>query len=98
MRIAVALSGGVDSSVSAYLLKKQGHDVIAIFMKNWDDEDDPSCPAARDYEDALMVADKLGIPLYAFDFSADYWDNVFEHFLKELKLGYTPNPDILCNR
>ncbi len=98
MRVAVALSGGVDSSVSLYLLKQQGHDVIAMFMKNWDDSEDSSCPAARDYEDALMVADKLGIPLYAFDFSTAYWDNVFDHFLQELKLGYTPNPDILCNR
>ncbi len=98
MRIAVALSGGVDSSVSLHLLKQQGHDLIAIFMKNWDDEEDPFCPAARDYEDALMVADKLGIPLYAFDFSSEYWDNVFGYFLEELKQGYTPNPDILCNR
>lgn len=98
MKIAVALSGGVDSSVSLLLLKEKGYDVVAIFMKNWDDDDDPQCPAALDYEDALMVCQKLDVPLYAFDFCESYWDNVFSSFIKDLKLGYTPNPDILCNR
>ena len=67
-------------------------------MKNWDDDDDPSCPAAQDYEDALMVCQKLDVPLYAFDFCNSYLKNVFSHFIEDLKLGYTPNPDILCNR
>ena len=98
MKIVVALSGGVDSSVSIFLLKQAGYDVTALFMKNWDDSNDPDCPAARDYEDALMVADKLGVPLHAFNFAESYWDNVFSHFIEELKQGYTPNPDILCNR
>ena len=98
MKIAVALSGGVDSSVSLLLLKEAGHDVVAIFMKNWDDDDDPNCPAAQDYEDALMVCQKLNVPLYAFDFCESYWNNVFSSFIEDLKKGYTPNPDILCNR
>ncbi len=98
MRIAVALSGGVDSSVSLLLLKEAGHDVIALFMKNWEDDDDPACPAAQDYEDALMICEKLGVSLYAFNFCESYWNNVFSQFIDELKLGFTPNPDILCNR
>lgn len=98
MKIVLALSGGVDSSVSLSLLKDAGHDVVAIFMKNWDDDDDPHCPAALDYEDALMVCEKLKVPLYSFNFSESYWDQVFSSFIDDLKLGYTPNPDILCNR
>lgn len=96
-RIAVGLSGGVDSSVTAKILLDQGHDVIGVFLKNWD-SNDPQCPAAEDATDARMVAQKLGIKFYSFDFSKEYWDNVFEYFLKENKAGRTPNPDILCNR
>lgn len=93
------MSGGVDSSVSALLLKRQGYNVIGIFMKNWDESDsNGNCTATQDYEDALAVSAHLGIPCYAVNFSAKYWDNVFENFLDELKAGRTPNPDILCNR
>lgn len=95
--VAVGLSGGVDSSVTAHLLKESGYNVIAFFMKNWDDEDE-HCPAKRDYEDALTVCDTLKIPLYTLNFAQEYWDEVFETFLTELKQGHTPNPDILCNR
>jgi tRNA-specific 2-thiouridylase len=91
------MSGGVDSSVTALLLKEAGHEVIGIFMKNWD-EDDAECPAIQDYEDALSVCQKIDIPLYSFNFSSDYWDLVFENFLSDLKKGFTPNPDIFCNR
>ena len=97
MKIAVGMSGGVDSSVTAFILKEAGHDVIGIFMKNWD-EDDRECPAIQDYEDALSVCQKLNIPLYSFNFSKEYWDNVFVSFLEDLKKGFTPNPDIFCNR
>ncbi|MBM3193196.1 MAG: tRNA 2-thiouridine(34) synthase MnmA [Chlamydiae bacterium] len=97
MKIAVGMSGGVDSSVSALLLKEMGHDVIGIFMKNWD-EDDKECPAIQDYEDALSVCQKLDIPLYSFNFSNEYWDAVFVNFLDDLKKGFTPNPDIFCNK
>lgn len=101
MKIAVGMSGGVDSSVTALLLKEAGHDVIGIFMKNWDEDDDndnKTCPAIQDYEDALSVCQKLNIPLYSFNFSAEYWDQVFLGFLDDLKKGFTPNPDIFCNR
>ena len=98
MKIAVGMSGGVDSSVSALILKEMGYDVVGIFMKNWEDDEDDPCPAKQDYEDALAVAEKIGIPLYAFNFSQEYWDRVFTLFLDDLKAGYTPNPDILCNR
>ena len=94
-KVAVALSGGVDSSVAALLLKEQGYDVVGIYMKNWDDEE---CPHQLDYQDVIAVADKIGIPFYTFDFTHEYWDGVFQQFLDELKLGMTPNPDILCNR
>lgn len=95
--VAVGMSGGVDSSVSAYLLKKAGYNVIGLFMKNWD-EDDELCPAIQDYEDALLVAEQIGIPLHSFNFSKEYWNSVFERFLFELKSGRTPNPDIWCNK
>lgn len=97
--IAVGMSGGVDSAVSALLLLEQGFDVQGIFMKNWEDEDESAyCSALEDFEDALQVADKLGIPLHAINFVKEYWDNVFEEFLKEYAAGRTPNPDVLCNR
>jgi len=91
------MSGGVDSSVAAYLLKKEGHDVFGLFMKNWDDENDPNCPAAEDSEDAAKVCSMLGIPFYAVEFVDEYRNNVFDTCLQEFKKGRTPNPDILCN-
>lgn len=96
-KIAVALSGGVDSAVTAYLLKKQGYDIAALFMKNWDDND-PNCPARADYQDVVRVASTLDIPFYTLNFEEAYLDHVFAHFLSGLKKGVTPNPDILCNR
>ncbi len=93
----MGLSGGVDSSVAAYLLKKQGYDVFGIFMKNWEDVDG-SCTAEKDFEDVLAVAEMLEIPCYSVNFTKEYKERVFSHFLKELKAGRTPNPDILCNR
>jgi len=97
-RVIVGMSGGVDSSVSAYLLKKQGHHVEGLFMKNWEEDDtDTYCSATQDKEDAQQVCDKLDIPLHVVNFASEYWDNVFTHFLEELKSGRTPNPDILCN-
>ena len=99
MRIAVALSGGVDSATALYLLKQNGQDVFGLFMKNWEEEDEMgTCMAQKDAEDAMAVCDLLGVPFYAVNFSKDYWNQVFLHFLKELKEGRTPNPDILCNR
>lgn len=95
--VVVGLSGGVDSSVSAYLLKQQGYEVIGIFLKNWDDND-PNCPAAQDALDARAVAKQLDIPFYSFDFSKNYWEDVFEKFLEEHRKGRTPNPDIWCNQ
>ncbi len=97
-RVAVGISGGVDSSVAAYLLQKQGYDVMGVFMKNWEEtEDDGACTAQADYEDAKSVCFKLGIPFYSVNFSKEYWDNVFTYFLKEYARGRTPNPDVLCN-
>jgi tRNA-uridine 2-sulfurtransferase len=95
-KIVVGMSGGVDSSVSAYLLKKQGMDVIGLFMKNW--EEDAHCPASRDFEDVAAVCKKLDIPYYAVNFTQEYKDSVFQDFLEEYRAGYTPNPDVLCNR
>ena len=93
------MSGGVDSSVSAYLLKQQGYQVEGLFMKNWEEDDnDEYCAAAEDLKDAQAVCDKLGIELHTVNFAAEYWDNVFEHFLEEYKAGRTPNPDIMCNK
>ena len=97
MHVAIGMSGGVDSSVAAFLLKEAGYQVMGLFMKNWDDEED-HCPYLEDYEEALSVCQKLKIPLYSIDLSQKYWDHVFTHFLKDLKQGNTPNPDILCNR
>lgn len=96
MKIAVGLSGGVDSSVSLALLKEAGHEVIALFMKNW--EEDDHCPATLDYEDALSVCETLHVPLYSFNFAKEYWENVFQDFLRDYEKGFTPNPDIFCNR
>ncbi|MEA1064853.1 tRNA 2-thiouridine(34) synthase MnmA [Erwinia sp. HR93] len=95
----VGMSGGVDSSVSAWLLLQQGYQVEGLFMKNWEEDDgEEYCTAAADLADAQAVCDKLGIPLHTVNFAAEYWDNVFEHFLAEYKAGRTPNPDILCNK
>ncbi len=98
-RVIVGMSGGVDSSVSAALLLEQGYQVEGLFMKNWDEDDGTDyCTAMDDLADAQAVSDKLGIKLHTANFAAEYWDNVFEHFLEEYEAGRTPNPDILCNR
>ncbi|MEL0629758.1 tRNA 2-thiouridine(34) synthase MnmA [Psychromonas aquatilis] len=98
-KVIVGISGGVDSSVSAYLLQQQGYQVEGLFMKNWEEDDtDEYCSAAQDLQDAQAVCDKLGIKLHTINFAAEYWDNVFEHFLEEYKAGRTPNPDIMCNK
>jgi tRNA-specific 2-thiouridylase len=97
-RIVVGLSGGVDSAVTAHLLKQQGHEVIGIFMKNWEDDDDSEfCSSNADFVDAAAVADVLGIEIEHVNFAADYKDRVFAEFLREYQAGRTPNPDILCN-
>ncbi len=98
-KVIVGMSGGVDSSVSAFILQQQGYQVEGLFMKNWEEDDDTDyCTAAADLADAQAVCDKLGIHLHKINFAAEYWDNVFEHFLSEYKAGRTPNPDILCNK
>ena len=97
-RIVVGLSGGVDSSVAALLLKREGHDVVGVFMKNWEDDDtDLHCTSREDLIDAAAVADVIGIELEAVNFAAEYRERVFAHFLREYRAGRTPNPDVLCN-
>ncbi|AVN64469.1 MULTISPECIES: tRNA 2-thiouridine(34) synthase MnmA [Mesoplasma] len=108
-KVIVGLSGGVDSSVAAYLLIQQGYEVEGLFMRNWDSSanndilgnqeiDNDVCPQEQDYLDSLEVANKLGIKLHRIDFVQEYWEYVFEYFIKEYKKGRTPNPDILCNK
>ena len=98
-KVIVGMSGGVDSSVSAFLLLEQGYQVEGLFMKNWEEDDtDEYCAAAQDLEDAQAICDKLGIKLHTINFATEYWDNVFEYFLAEYKAGRTPNPDIMCNK
>ena len=98
-RVIVGLSGGVDSAVAALLLKRQGHDVAGLFMKNWEDDDrDGHCAAEEDLREVRRVCDVLQIPLSTVNFATEYWDNVFSAFLAELRAGRTPNPDVLCNR
>lgn len=107
--VVIGMSGGVDSSVSAYLLKKEGYSVIGLFMRNWDAalnndiEGNPTfgeniCPQEQDYNDAKKVCEQLNIPLHRVDFIKEYWDYVFKYFLEELKKGRTPNPDLMCNK
>jgi tRNA-specific 2-thiouridylase len=95
--IVIGMSGGVDSSVAAWLLQQQGYEVHGLFMSNWDD-DDAYCTAAQDYQDARRVCEQLRIPLHKVDFSTEYRQRVFDHFLSEYQAGRTPNPDVLCNR
>ena len=98
-KVIVGMSGGVDSSVAALLLLEQGYQVSGLFMKNWDEDDGTEyCTAKADLADAEAVCSRLGIKLHTANFAAEYWDNVFEHFLAEYRAGRTPNPDILCNR
>lgn len=97
--VVVGMSGGVDSSVSALLLKEQGYEVIGMFMKNWEEKDSHGvCNSSKEYEDVIRVCDTIGIPYYSVNFAEEYQSQVFSHFLEELKAGFTPNPDILCNR
>lgn len=98
-RVVLGMSGGVDSSVSALLLKEQGYDVIGVFMKNWDDTDEfGHCTAEEDAEDVRRVCDQIGIPYYTVNFEKQYMDKVFSYFLDEYRKGRTPNPDVMCNR
>lgn len=108
-KVVIGMSGGVDSSVAALLLKEQGYEVIGLFMRNWDSSinndingnpnlNNNICPQEEDYNDALSVCQSLDIPLYRVDFVKEYWDNVFSYFIEELKKGRTPNPDVMCNK
>ena len=97
-RVVLGISGGVDSAVSAALLKDAGYDVHALFMRNWEEDDDAYCTAAADLQDARRVCDELQIPLHTVNFAAEYRERVFQHFLAELSAGRTPNPDVACNR
>ena len=97
-RVVIGMSGGVDSSVSAWLLKQQGYDVIGLFMKNWEDDDNSEfCSSRQDWIDAVSVADVVGVDIEAVNFAAEYKDRVFSEFLREYQAGRTPNPDVLCN-
>ncbi|MGH8679225.1 MAG: tRNA 2-thiouridine(34) synthase MnmA, partial [Burkholderiales bacterium] len=95
-RVVVGMSGGVDSSVAAWLLKEQGFEVVGLFMKNWED-DDEYCTARQDLVDAVSVADIIGVEIDSVNFTAEYRDRVFANFLAEYQSGRTPNPDVLCN-
>lgn len=98
-KVVLGMSGGVDSSVAALMLKKQGYEVIGVFMKNWDEKDDDGiCTAVDDYDDVRRVCDELDIPYYTINFVKEYWDRVFEYFLSEYRRGRTPNPDVMCNK
>ncbi len=98
-RVVVGMSGGVDSSVAALLLKRQGYDVVGVFMKNWEEQDENgTCTAAQDWQDVQAVCEKIDIPYYSVNFAKEYWDRVFSYFLSEYQAGRTPNPDVLCNR
>ncbi len=100
-KVVIGLSGGVDSSVAAYLLKEQGYEVIGLFMKNWHDDSvtiSEECPWLEDSNDALIVAEKLGIPFQTVDLSTEYKERIVDYMFREYKMGRTPNPDVLCNR
>ena len=98
-RIVVGMSGGVDSSVTALLLKRQGHEVIGVFMNNWEEKDENDvCTSERDFSDVRSVCDLLDIPYYSVNFAKEYRERVFSYFLEEYRRGRTPNPDVLCNR
>ncbi len=98
-RVVLGMSGGVDSSVAAILLKEQGYEVIGVFMKNWEEKDENGiCSTEEDYKDVISVAEQLDIPYYSVDFVKEYWDKVFTYFLDEYKKGRTPNPDVMCNK
>jgi tRNA-uridine 2-sulfurtransferase len=96
--VIVGMSGGVDSSVAAWLLQQQGYDVQGLFMSNWDEDEDGYCTAAEDFQDARAVCERLGIPLHKVSFAGEYRERVFAYFLEEYRAGRTPNPDVLCNR
>ncbi|WMY97466.1 MAG: tRNA 2-thiouridine(34) synthase MnmA [Arsenophonus sp.] len=99
IKVAVAISGGVDSSVSAFLLKKKGYDVVGVFMKNWEEDDtNKYCHSTIDFKDAYTICQFLNIKLYTVNFSYEYWNYVFQYFLDDLNMGFTPNPDVLCNK
>lgn len=98
-KVVVGMSGGVDSSVAAYMLKDMGYDVIGVFMKNWDEKDEYGyCTAAEDFEDVRAVCDQIGIPYYGVNFVREYYERVFKYFLDEYNKGRTPNPDVMCNK